>query len=295
MLNNLTSIVSRGATRLRGLGPTPERLDRQIQVLQAQQLQDRIRRGETLPSFEEVEFSSYAQNGEDGILLLIFTAIGMGRKQVVEACAGSGIECNAANLIINHGWDGLLFDGSGQKIAIGKAFYAQRNNAWRLRRLPPKLVKAWITVDNINDLIAANGMKGEIDLLSLDMDGVDYWIWKAITGISPRVVVLEYNNRWAADQSVTVPYKNDFESESSPSSSGYFGASLLAYTRLARQKGYRLIGANSPNTNAFFMRNDVGKELFPEVSVESCLSSDYARFQNATKHPETRGTLVEIP
>ena len=84
-------------------------------------------------------------------------------------------------------------------------------NAWRFRRLPPTLVHAWITAENVNELIKKNGISGEVDLLSIDMDGVDFWIWKAITCIIPRVVVLEYNNRWGADQSVTVPYVSDFK------------------------------------------------------------------------------------
>ena len=261
-------------------------LDRHMQILMAQDYRRMAEAGGPLPAFPDAEFSSYSQNGEDGILLLIFSAVGAGSKRVVEACAGNGIECNAANLIIHHGWSGLLFDGNASAIRRGRSFYAHRTNAWRFHRLPPTLVQSWITVDNVNEIIEQNGMSGEIDLLSLDMDGVDFWIWKAIKGITPRVVVLEYNNRWSSEQSVTVPYASDFVGSGvSVEGEGYFGASLLAFTRLGREKGYRLIGANSPNTNAFFMRNDVGTEIFPEVSVKSCLSSDYAVHQHQTKYP----------
>ena len=270
--------------------------DRLLQILIAQRYREIVENGGHFPSFSDVEFSTYSQNGEDGILLFIFTVIGTNTRKVVETCASDGVECNAANLIINHGWSGLLLDGDKDMIEKGKKFYEQRTNAWRLRRLPPILVQAWITTENINDLILRNGMSGEIDLLSLDMDGVDYWIWKEITCINPRVVIVEYNNRWGSMQSVTVPYSKDFVGEgASVEGEGYFGASLLAFTRLAKDKGYRLIGANSPNTNAFFMRYDVGKELFPEVSVDSCLSSDYALFQHKTKYPRIKNLpVVEI-
>jgi len=270
--------------------------DRQLQILLASQYCQIVESGMPLPDFSETEFCSYSQNGEDGILLLIFSAIGIESKRVVEICAGAGIECNAANLIVNHGWSGLLFDGNKNAIDYGQYFYARCTNAWRFRRLPPTLVHAWITAENVNELIVENGISGDVDLLSIDMDGVDFWIWKAITCITPRVVILEYNNRWGADQSVTVPYVSDFKGiGASVEGEGYFGASLLAFTRLAREKGYRLIGANNPNTNAFFMRNDVGAEIFPEVTVESCLSSEYAVYQHQTKYPLIKDKpVVEI-
>jgi len=259
--------------------------DRLLQILISQRYSQIVKSGGPLPSFRDVEFSSYSQNGEDGILLLIFSVVGAQTRRAVEICGGDGIECNLANLIINHGWSGLLFDGNKEAIEKGNTFYAQRTNAWRLHRLPPVLVHAWITTENVNDLIRQNGMSGEIDLLSLDMDGVDYWIWKAITCITPRVVVLEYNNRWNSELSVTVPDQKDFVGRgASEEGEGYFGASLLAFTKLAKEKGYRLVGANSPNTNAFFLRNDVGNGIFPEVSVNTCLSSEYAVFQQRTKY-----------
>lgn len=293
----LTSLTNRAFNRLaqamaQQLAQQQQRIPRQddpnraLQIMLTLQYQERANTGLLANSFNDIEFSRYSQNGEDGILLYIFALIGYTNKQVVEICAGDGIECNAANLIINHGWEGLLFDGNEQAIARGKAYYAQQTNAWRLRRLPPQLVQAWITAENVNQLIIDHGVEGEIDLFSLDMDGVDYWIWKALDCIQPRVVVVEYNNRWRADQSVTVPYQHDFSADgASVDGAGYFGASLLAFTRLAQQKGYRLIGANGPNTNAFFMRQDVGQAYFPEVSVESCLNSDYARDQQRTKYP----------
>jgi len=282
------------ATRLSNV--THGDIDRQLQILLAHNYLQIVESGQTIPAFSDVEFCSYSQNGEDGILLLIFSAIGVKLKRVVEICAGDGVECNAANLIINHGWSGLLFDGDKSAIDYGKSFYARRTNAWRFRRLPPTLVHAWITAENVNELIEQNGLSGEVDLLSIDMDGVDFWIWKAITCITPRVVVLEYNNRWGADQSFTVPYASDFVGTgASVEGEGYFGASLMAFTRLAREKGYRLIGANSPNTNAFFMRRDVGTEIFPEATVESCLSSEYAVHQHQTKYPLIKDTpVVEI-
>lgn len=266
------------------LADASRQTDRVAQIQLWLQYQALKQRGEPLPALADVEFSCYSQNGEDGILLFLFAVIGTTNKRVVEICAGDGIECNAANLIINHGWDGLLFDGKETAVKRGQTFYQQRTNAWRLRRLPPKLIHAWIEPATINALVAQHGMSGPIDLLSLDMDGVDYWVWQALDVVQPRVVVLEYNNRWPADRSVTVPNSKGFVAiEANTEGEGYFGASLAALTKLARQKGYRLIGANSPNTNAFFLQNGIAEALFPEVSVASCLTSDYARYHQAKK------------
>jgi len=300
MLKFLAPLLSRIKRVLKSIAYSiigkPSDLDRQTQILLVHNFRDAIRRGDNLPDFSDVEFSSYSQNGEDGIILLIFSVIGAKSKRVVEICAGDGIECNAANLIINHGWSGLLFDGNADLIKQGKLFFEKPTGAHRLRRLPPTLVHAWITTENVNNLISENGFSDEIDLLSLDMDGVDYWIWKAIKCVSPRVVVLEYNNRWKANQSFTVPDESMFVGTgASVEGEGYFGASLLAFQKLGKEKGYRLIGANSINTNAFFMKNDVGLDIFPEVTVESCLSSDYAVYQHQSKYPLIKDKpIVEI-
>ena len=133
---------------------------------------------------------AFSQFDEDGILLYLFTVLGVAHKTSVEVCAGVGHECNSANLIINHAWDGLLIDGNPENVRIAREFYARYPDTfWR----PPTVAHAWVDAETINDIITENGFSGEIDLLSLDMDGVDFWIWKALTCINPRVVVLEYN------------------------------------------------------------------------------------------------------
>lgn len=211
-------------------------------------------------------FRCFSQNDEDGLLLHIFSLVGTTNKEVVEICAGDCVECNAANLIINHGWGGLLFDGSAENIAHGKRFYARCRDTFFY---PPELVQAWITAENINDLVSNYDFVGDIDLLSLDLDGMDFWIWKALTCIRPRVVVLEYSNRWGPHCSVTLPYQADFhlDWDRHPWCSG---ASLGAFVKLGRERGYRLVGTHRLGVNAFFLRSDVGADVFPEVTPVEC-------------------------
>lgn len=215
-------------------------------------------------------FSVHSQTDEDGILLYIFTVIGTTNRRSVEICAGNGIECNTANLIVHHGWHGLLFDGNRLLTTIARNYYRFKPNThiW-----PPVVQHAWITRDNINDLIEKSGFSGEVDLLSLDMDGVDYWIWDALDVIQPRVVVVEYQDSIGPDRAITVPYTENFNAYDYPLTDGlpnYCGASLPAFVKLAKRKGYRLVGHNIYGFNAFFVKEGLGEDHLPEVNPSDC-------------------------
>jgi len=272
------------------------RSNKATQVLLSMQYKKMLALNLPMPKFEDVEFRAYSQFGEDGILLYLFSVIGATNKKCVEICGGGGND-NTANLIINHGWNGLFFEGSESHIQRGRQFYARcaDTKVW-----PPKLVQAWITAENVNSLIAKQGYSGEIDLLSLDMDGVDYWVWKAIECIRPRVVVVEYNNIWGPDESVTIPYRYDFIAENNNVSplyyqkrrvvntfagkqiadrvDNYFGASLAAFVKLGQQKGYRLVGCERYGLNAFFVKSGVGEEVLPEVPLSACFTHPYVQY-----------------
>jgi hypothetical protein len=262
-------------------GIDPKAIDLINSINQTNQIQLMLKYGEIFqhgrpfPNFRDVEFRSFSQNGEDGILLYIFSLIRSTNKKCVEICAGSGIQCNTANLIINHGWIGLLFDGNEKNVQVGKQFYSKSRDtfAW-----PPKFVHAWITQDNVNELIKTNGFQDEIDLLSLDMDGVDWWIWKSIDCINPRVVVVEYNNLWGPEKSVTIPYRADFVSDYTKHGHDYAGASLSAFVKLGKEKGYRFVGCQRYGFNAFFIRNGIREDIFPEVSTKDCFDHPFSKY-----------------
>lgn len=236
-------------------------------------------------ALKDVGFRIHSQHEEDGILLFIFALIGTTNKKCVELCAGDGIECNTANLILNHRWIGLLCDGDTMNVETAERYYSSHPDT---RYWPPRIVRSWITRDNVPGIIQDNGFSGEIDLLSLDMDGVDYWIWKAVDCISPRVVVLEFNHLWGPDISVSVPYRDDFVAEFTQYGSDYAGASLSAFVKLGKQKGYRLIGTNAIATNAFFVRNDIHCDWLPEIDPATCFYHPRARFGMLHRLPGVR-------
>lgn len=228
--------------------------------------QDLMRRGVQLPAFADVEFQCYSQNGEDGILLYIFSLIGTPTRKVVEICAGNGVECNAANLVVNHGWQGLLFDGDEANVTHARGFYSA---ARRTFVSPPTVVQSWITAENINDLVAGHGFSGAIDLLSIDLDGNDYWILKALSGVQPAVILVEFSGLCGPERAVTMSYEPDYKLDFSRQPYRC-GASLAAFAKLLKPRGYRLVGLQSLGFNAFFVREGLGAEVLPEVTPSEC-------------------------
>jgi len=220
---------------------------------------------DALPSFADVGFRKYSQFEEDGILLFLFSLISPLNRTCVEICAGNGRECMCSNLIINHGWWGHLVGGDPANVEAGRRFFVNNEDTFLC---PPKFTQAWVTAENVNDLVAASGACGPIDLLSLDIDGMDYWVWKALEVVQPRVVVCETHNLIPPDRALTVPYDPAFVFESED----YRGASLAAMTRLAREKGYRLVGTHRYGFNAFFVQNGLAEDLLPAVDPAQCQS-----------------------
>lgn len=216
--------------------------------------------GQILP-FDDVGFQAYSENEEDGILLYIFTVAGTTNKVVVEISSQDGRVCMASNLIVHHRWRGFLFDGDPSFVASGRRFF-DRHPA--TRSSPPTFEARWFDRDNVDTLLSELDVPPEIDLLSLDVDGNDLYIWDALSITRPRVLVCEFNNIVPSDRSVTIPYRPDFNWQQLPSRHQFFrSASLLAFAQVSRRKGYRLIGWNALGYNAFFLREDVVPNIFP--------------------------------
>lgn len=191
--------------------------------------------------------------------------IGMEPSTFVEIGSDDGINSNSANLAFNFGWHGLFIDGNEQAINRGKYIYANYPNKWDF---PPIFKKAFVNRENINSLIKSAGISGNIGLLSIDIDGNDYWIWDAIDVISPKLVVIESQVIFG-NQDLIVPYDKDYSYSSS--NPYYHGASPLAMVNLARKKGYKLVGANRLGFNLFFVKSEYINENLVEVDVESVL------------------------
>lgn len=208
----------------------------------------------------EHEFKVWSQWGEDGIIDFLLRNLPAARKVFVEFGVESYVEANTRFLLVERNWSGLVMDGSEENIRTirSDAIYWRHNL---------KAVQAFITRDNINTLLRENGLAGEIGLLSIDIDGNDYWVWEAIDGITPAVVIVEYNARFGPERAVTVPYDAAFVRERAHHSCIYYGASLAALVGLARRKGYAFVGSNLAANNAFFVRRDLLPAGLRELSA----------------------------
>jgi len=181
----------------------------------------------------EYEAQVYSQGGEDGVLEYIYDCIGTTTRSYVEFGAWNGQHLsNTANLRIHKGWSGLLMEGSDR---------AER----------PLVKREFINAENVEALFAKYEVPETFDLLSIDIDGNDYWVWKAIESYTPRVVVVEYNILFTHDASRTIAYAADHVWDKS----SYHGASLGALHKLGIEKGYSLVHTDSFAPNALFVKN----------------------------------------
>jgi hypothetical protein len=193
-------------------------------------------------------FRLFSQNEEDGIILALFEHAGVTNRRFVEI--GSGMSGgNSAILAYECGWSGLMIEIEQRKIDTLRENF--RHNPGVIG------IAAAVSPENINQLLSEHGFTGEIDLLSLDIDSFDYWVLEAITVVSPRVLIVEYNARLGRDRALTIPKDGVLDDIPKP----LRGASLAAIEKLARRKGYRLVFCEPTGTNAFFLRDGVATEF----------------------------------
>jgi hypothetical protein len=213
-------------------------------------------------SLSKSEFRVFSQWGEDGMIHFLLDNIkNVPRRVFIEFGVESYKECNTRFLLIDKNWSGLVMDGALKNIeSIRKdPIYWQHNL---------KAIHAFIDRENINEVISENGIEGEIGLLSIDIDGNDYWVWESIDVVSPAIVIAEYNHRFGCDRAVTVPYDKTFVRAAAHYSMIYYGASLKALCLLADRKGYAFVGCNTAGNNAFFVRRDLMTPRLQELTPE---------------------------
>jgi len=209
----------------------------------------------------EVEFQVFSQFGDDGIIQYLINKIPIKNKTFIEFGVENYREANTRFLLINNYWSGLIIDGNNNNIDSIKK--EQLYNFYDLQA-----ECSFITQSNINDLISLAKFENEIGILSVDIDGNDYWVWSAINNIKPIIIICEYNSLFGFEHPYTIVYKDDFvRGVDYPFS--FYGTSLRSAYDLAEMKGYSFIGCNSAGNNAYFIRKDYISYLpFPEVTPE---------------------------
>lgn len=231
-------------------------------------------------------FKVYSQHDEDGITEEIFKRIGHTDRFFVEFGVGDGLE-NGTLYCLLKGWRGVWIDGSAICVDAIETTFKFLLEAERL-----KVRYAFITAETIEQHFRELGVPVEFDLLSIDIDNNDFWVWQAIRQYRPRVVAVEYNASFKQTVNCVIPYN--------PTSiwdyTNYFGASLKALEELGRQKGYCLVGCNYTGVTAFFVREDLVGDHFAEpFTAENHYEPPryYVRMPNG--HPVGFGPTVQGP
>ena len=232
------------------------------------------RQNKALPVLDNIasaEFKVFSQAGDDGIIQYLIHKVYIPETTFIEFGVENYVESNTRFLLKHNNWSGLVIDGSEKAIS-----YIKTDDIYWQHEL--KALQSFITAENIDDLISSQGIKGEIGLLSVDIDGNDYWVWKAITVVDPVIVVAEYNSVFGIERAITVPYRADFVRSKEHYSYLYFGASLKALCMLAEEKGYAFVGSNSIGNNAYFIKKD---RLGPLKALSPEEGYIYSRFRES--------------
>jgi hypothetical protein len=221
--------------------------------------------GVILP-LDQVGFSRFSEFEEDGHLLYLLTLAGSTSRTVVEISSQDGRVCMATNLLVHHRWQGFLFDGDPVFVREGQRFFAAHPAT---RSAPPVMRAEWFTRENVNQVLRTAGVPDEVDVLSLDIDGNDLYLWGAMK-MRPRILICEFNNAIPSELALTIPYRPDFSFAALPAEQSMFrSASLAAFVAVGRRKGYRLVGTNALGFNAVFLRDDVLAAEMPEVPAST--------------------------
>lgn len=253
--------------KLRGILTRTLTLDRvldRVLINQGVMMRELQRRNHST-NLRDYEFKVFSQWGEDGIIQHLTENLQVRNRTFIEFGVGDFRESNCRYLLMQSNWSGMVIDGSQRNIqAIQSSYYF-----WQHRL---QAVCAFIDRDNIHGLLTKSGFDRELGILSVDIDGVDYYVLEALDQWTPSILIVEYNGLFGPTAPVTVPYDSAFQRTKAHYSNVYWGASLGAFCHLADKRGYALVGTNSVGSNAFFVRRDLLNERVQEVSA----TSDYA-------------------
>lgn len=238
---------------------------------------ERVKHMNHINSLADVEFKVFSQMEDDGIIQYLINKIEIKNKVFIEFGVENYVESNTRFLLLNDNWTGVVIDGSQENIDYIKNDKIYWSNTFTA-------ICQFVTIKNINQIFLNAKIQGEIGLLSIDIDGNDYWIWEAINVVNPRIVICEFNSVFGDQEAITIPYDEIFHRANAHYSELYFGASLKALCDLAEKKGYDFIGCNSKGVNAYFVRKDVSGPFKKLTASEGYVESVHRESLDERRH-----------
>lgn len=230
-------------------------------MLSLGQIHSKLNLNENKKNLSSFEFKVFSQWGEDGIIDYLISNLEIKSKTFIEFGVENYSEANTKFLLLNKNWSGFVIDSSNENIQNIK----EKELYWKYS-LTAK--SEFITKENVNNVLKESNFDKNLGLLSIDIDGNDYWIWEQIKDFDPSIVVIEYNSRFGKEKSYVVPYEKNFQRLKKHYSGIYYGASLKALIKLAIKKGYSFVCCNSAGNNAFFVKKDLLNDKVKENNLE---------------------------
>ncbi len=228
--------------------------------------------------FQDCGFRVFSQFDDDGLIQYLIRTIRPANTTFIEFGVSDYAESNTRFLLLHNNWRGLIMDASEENVRrIEQSRYYWRHDV---------IAKvAYITAENVNETIASAGFSGEIGLLHIDIDGNDYWVWKALHAVRPDIAIIEYNAVLGTERPIVVPYEPEFQRFRAHFSGLYAGAAILSLCDLAEQKGYGFVGCNSAGNNAYFVRRDRLGPLGTVTPSEGYVASRFRESRDSAFQP----------
>ena len=227
-----------------------------------------------IKNLSNVEFQVFSQWGEDGIIDWLVNKFGEIPKSFLEIGTENYKESNTRFLLINNNWDGFIIEAdksSVQDIKSQKVY-------WKYNLT---VENEFVSQDNINKIIKRINVPKKLGILSLDIDGVDYWILKKMSSLEPSIIICEYNSLFGQKKAITVPYKKNYIRSNEHYSNLYYGASIKAFIDLLKKRNYFFIGTNSAGNNAFFVRKNIWKKAKKVITDKKIFESKNRESRNS--------------
>jgi hypothetical protein len=142
------------------------------------------------------------------------------------------------------GWDGLFIEYDHDDFEELQRKYAYNSRV--------RTICAMVNPQNVEALFAEANVPLDLGILSIDIDGNDYWVWEAITEYRPAILIVEFNSGISSEEPLVQPFN-----EGNPELSTFFGANLAALEKLGAAKGYELVHTDMAGVNAFFVRREL--------------------------------------
>ncbi len=233
-------------------------------------------------SLKESNFKIFSQWGEDGIIQFLVKNLRIKNKTFIEIGVEDFIESNCRFLMMKDNWKGLVVDGSIKNIDNLKKMYF----FWKYDLCA---VCEFITKENINQIITNSGFESEVGILSVDLDGIDYFVLDAINVIQPSILICEFNSVFGPERKISIPYDQKFNRTVAHYSNLYWGTSLPALNYVAEKKGMVLVGVNNAFNNAFFVQKNLLNQIVMKKTVNELF--EYSNYRES-RSPQGKLTYL---